>query len=369
VQRFFEVSVPGLLAANVERARGITGRCLFDVSDADSGRAQWILDFTTDPPAVVAGGALGADCQITLSAGALLDVIDDPPTAQVLAWQGRLQVGGDRTLMNHVTELLFPSSNHPNGVSAGYYASLSRLIPDPRLTFMNYGYAEDGDDFAWLTEADRPWQYSINLIRRTLDGIQVRGARVLDVGCGRGGPASYITRYLHPLSVTGLDASDDGIRFCQARHQHPALEFVHGDAESIPFDDASFDVVLNVESSHCYPSPARFLSEVARVLKPGGSFGYTDLFRPAELKVALMRLSDAPQLRIARGADITPQVVRAIELNRDSFAELLLSATDSKLRNMSLIANLVRTVNVQMYEQFARGQMHYYAWIMERADS
>jgi ubiquinone/menaquinone biosynthesis C-methylase UbiE len=367
VRRFFELTVPASLARNRDQTRQINGRCLFDVGDESSGAGQWIVDFTTDPPTVVASHAAETDCQIRLTAGDLLEVIDDPPTAQVLAWQGKLRVGGDQALMSRVTDLLFPWSNEHSRVSAGYYASLSRLIPDPRFTFMNYGYADDSDDFSGLSEADRTWRYAINMIRRTLDGTQIGGARVLDVGCGRGGAASYIARYLDPLSVTGLDASSDSIRFCRDRHPHPSLTFVHASAENIPVEDASFDVVLNVESSHCYPNRGRFLSEVERVLKPGGAFCYADVFRPTDLDDTHRLLSEIPNLHVLRMGDITAQVVRAIDLNRDSFAELLLSATDSKLRNMSLIANLVHTVNVQMYESFAAEQVQYYAWRIEKA--
>jgi ubiquinone/menaquinone biosynthesis C-methylase UbiE len=45
----------------------------------------------------------------------------------------------------------------------------------------------------------------------------------------------------------------------------------------MPFPDASFDAVINVESSHCYPSMGRFLSEVHRVLRPRGSLLFADL--------------------------------------------------------------------------------------------
>jgi SAM-dependent methyltransferase len=60
------------------------------------------------------------------------------------------------------------------------------------------------------------------------------------------------------------------------------VEFFEGDAESLPFGDQSFDVVINVESSHSYPRIDRFYSEVARVLVPDGAFLYTDLFSSAD---------------------------------------------------------------------------------------
>ena len=365
VREFFEQRAPALLTAKPEVARAINGRCLFDIADV-AGGAKWLVDFGTDPPSVRAGGGAPPDCQMSLSAAQFLQLVSDPAAGQVLAWQGMLRITGDPALLRRAGELLFPAPDGENASMGGYYTSISRLIRSPRLTFMNYGYADDGEQFHWCGEADWEWRYAINLIRRTLAGAQVAGARVLDVGCGRGGPASYIARCLDALEVTGLDASEDAIRFCRERHVHPGLQFVHGSAERLPFAGASFDVVLNVESSHCYPHPAQFFSEVTRVLVPGGTFCYTDILLPPQVARIEQLLSAMPALHVGPIADITPQVVRAIELNREAFAELMLTATDARLRNASLIANLVRTVNVDAHDRLRTGRVGYYTWSIKK---
>ncbi|GIS42930.1 MAG: hypothetical protein Ct9H90mP15_09700 [Candidatus Neomarinimicrobiota bacterium] len=51
----------------------------------------------------------------------------------------------------------------------------------------------------------------------------------------------------------------------------------------MPFDNDSYDVIINVESSHCYPSIPQFLSEVKRVLKPGGFFAWTEFVQRKQL--------------------------------------------------------------------------------------
>ena len=372
ISDFFAVRAPALLAAKRELARAIHGRCLFDVSDGRNGGDKWVVDFATDPPTIGAvealegGATVDADCHMTLTAEQFRELIDDPAAGQVLAWQRRLQVGGDPGMLRRVGELLFPGREGENISTSGYYAAINRLIPDPQLTFMNYGYVEEGEDFAWCDEADQPWRYAINLIRRALAGAEVAGARVLDVGCGRGGPASYLARRLGPLEVVGLDASEDGIRFCRERHVHSGLRFVQGSAEQLPFDAASFDVVLNVESSHCYLHPAAFFSEVARVLKPGGAFCYTDVLLPEGFERMQRLLSDVRELDVVSAANISPQVAHAIELNRPAFAALMQSATDGKLGNQGLIANLVRTVNIDAYDRLRAGQVGYYAWTIRR---
>jgi SAM-dependent methyltransferase len=365
VRRFFEERAPALLSAGRTAARGIDGRCRFDVDGAD----RWIVDFSTHPAtiAVVSGtDAIEADCQMSVTAEEFLELIADPAAGQVLAWQGRLRIAGDRTMLRRVGEVLFPGRAGENTAMTGYYASISRLIPDPRLTFMNYGYVEEGEDFAWCGEADWPWRYAINLIRRALVGVEVAGRRVLDVGCGRGGPASYVARCLDPAEVVGLDASQDGVRFCEEQHVHSRLRFNHGSAEELPFDDASFDVVLNVESSHCYLNPAAFFSEVARVLTPGGSFCYSDVLLPEQFERMQSLLSDTPGFSLRTKADISHQVARAIELNRPAFAALMQSATDGRLGNQSLIADLVRTINLDAYERLRTGRVGYYACTIEK---
>ena len=82
--------------------------------------------------------------------------------------------------------------------------------------------------------------------------------------------------HLKPAEYTGLDYNPDGVAYCNEHHKLPGLNFVHGNAEDLPFPDNSFDAVVNVEASHAYPTLSKFLSEVARVLKPGGDFLYAD---------------------------------------------------------------------------------------------
>ena len=89
------------------------------------------------------------------------------------------------------------------------------------------------------------------------------------------------------------------------------LSYVQADAENLPFDDASFDVVINVESSHCYPHIDRFLSEVRRVLAPGGCFGIVDFRKVDDGKMAAFEEKvrpDAAQLPLTR---LTPTAVAA----------------------------------------------------------
>jgi ubiquinone/menaquinone biosynthesis C-methylase UbiE len=192
---------------------------------------------------------------------------------------------------------------------------------------------------------------------------------VLDVGCGRGGPAAYVAGRLGAREVTGLDACADAIAFCQDRHRHPGLRFVHGHADRLPFEDASLDVVLNVESSHCYVDRPAFFAEVARVLRPGGAFCYADIFQGDELEQTRRWLAQRPQLRVGEPEDITAAVTRAIERHRAELAALLGSAVDPALENAAIIEHLIRAINGQIHENYASGRWRYYAWGIEKAET
>src|SRR5262249_47016225 len=77
--------------------------------------------------------------------------------------------------------------------------------------------------------------------------------------------------------ATGVDLSPEAVAFCQRTHRHPAIRFEIGDAEHLPFEAPSSDVVTNTESPHTSPTLRAFFAEVRRVLVTGGWFLYPDL--------------------------------------------------------------------------------------------
>jgi ubiquinone/menaquinone biosynthesis C-methylase UbiE len=119
---------------------------------------------------------------------------------------------------------------------------------------------------------------------------------------------------LGPASFTGLDLNPASIGKCLERHKLPGLDFVQGDAENLPFPDQSFDAVVNVEASHQYPHFPRFLSEVARVLRPGGHFLYTDSRRAPVIAEWEEALADAP-LRKVSERSIDAEAKRGLAAN------------------------------------------------------
>jgi ubiquinone/menaquinone biosynthesis C-methylase UbiE len=94
---------------------------------------------------------------------------------------------------------------------------------------------------------------------------------VLDIGCGGGTAIKLIAKAAVDGFVAGIDHSPEMVE--QARWRNAAamraghVEIVHGDAAALPYDDASFDKVIGVETFYFWPDPIQSLREVHRVLR------------------------------------------------------------------------------------------------------
>jgi ubiquinone/menaquinone biosynthesis C-methylase UbiE len=99
--------------------------------------------------------------------------------------------------------------------------------------------------------------------------------RVLDIGCGIGGPARYLAK-THGCHVTGIDLMEDFVDAARLLSERSGLahltEFQAGDAADLPFADASFDVVWSQNVVMNIADKQAFFGGIARVLKPGGIF-------------------------------------------------------------------------------------------------
>jgi len=96
------------------------------------------------------------------------------------------------------------------------------------------------------------------------------GARVLDVACGTGNTAIPLAR--RGCIVTGVDIAPNLLDQARARAaaEHLAIDFDEGDAEALPYGDATFDVVTTMFGAMFAPRPELVARECARVLRPGG---------------------------------------------------------------------------------------------------
>lgn len=207
------------------------------------------------------------------------------------------------------------------------YQFIARKWQADDWTFMNYGWLpEEGQGKLILEERDERDRYFIGLYHRLASELELTGKRVLEVGSGRGGGASWIARHYRPAEMTGLDFSPAAIVQSQKWHTGiDNLKFLEGDAENLPFPDASFDVVINVESSHCYGDMPRFVREVERVLRPGGQFGWVDM-RSVNMLEGTNRAFSQSSLILQCEDLLNEGVVRALNAAETRKAEIIAQA-------------------------------------------
>lgn len=156
----------------------------------------------------------------------------------------------------------------------------------PRYYLQNFHYQSGG----WLSdESAELYDYQVEVLfnggadamrRRALvplhhhlKGRRIAGCRLLDVACGTGRFLTFVKQNYPRLPVVGIDLSPPYLDRAR-RNLAPWswVELRQGQAEELPFDDASFDVVSCVYLFHELPRKvrARAAAEFARVLKPGG---------------------------------------------------------------------------------------------------
>lgn len=231
--------------------------------------------------------------------------------------------------------------------------------------FINYGFADlDGNaPRLLLHRGDEYHRYQIQLYDHVTRRSDLRGHWVLEVGCGRGGGASYVRRYLHPCAVVGVDFSRQAIEFCARRHRLPGVFFLTAEAEALPFAAETFDAVINVESSHCYACMEGFLSEVRRVLKPQGHLFFADLRSRYELPVLSQQLRRCG-LRIVHEEIITPNVLRALDLDNTRKHGLIDRWVSPLFRHS--MGNFLRLRGTPAYEALRKGHTAYVHYIARK---
>lgn len=251
-----------------------------------------------------------------------------------------------------------------------WYNRLAAKYGVENWTLMNYGYAPDPDKTTKTLElepADEPDRFCIHLYHHVVSPAELGGKHVLEVGSGRGGGASFLARYRKPEKMIAVDFSPEAVGLCKKRHAVPNLEFQVGDAEKLPFDDATFDAVVNIESSHCYGHIDRFYAEASRVLRSGGWFLYADFFTDEELPEIESKLSAAAGLTLIENEDITANVVAALTKDNERKRAMIAEVIPEKSR--PLFEEFAGVVDGKIFEQFEARTMIYKRFALRRAES
>ncbi len=157
-----------------------------------------------------------------------------------------------------------------------------RLAPDAvRSMFDRISPVYDAMNRTMTMGLDQRWR------RATVAAVVQPGDRVLDACCGTGDLAVAALQ-AGAATVTGLDFSERMLE--QARRKSTAIEWVQGDAEKLPFEDASFDAATVGFGVRNLADLERGLAELRRVLRPGGRVAILEITKPSGLLAAFYRL-------------------------------------------------------------------------------
>jgi ubiquinone/menaquinone biosynthesis C-methylase UbiE len=152
----------------------------------------------------------------------------------------------------------------------------------------------------WGSTYERSWMQ-----RRLFDPVhsavlqqaasRFKPANVLDIGCGSGRLLRKAHDFWPEAHLSGIDPAQNMLEV--ARHLTPGARFSIGSGEALPLEDASVDLAFSTISFHHWRDQAAGVREVARVLRPGGSFLLADFTLPTWLTWLYPRVHSAAQMR------------------------------------------------------------------------
>lgn len=162
--------------------------------------------------------------------------------------------------------------------------------------------------------------------------------RLLDIGCGNGLGLQASSELLRTEYALGIDLINKFVTNANCNfYIENKINYIQSDAENLPVENESFDIVTNLESSHLYPRIEYFFSEVERVLSSGGFFCYADVHVSNKRQTEKLEsfLKFAKNLKVIQRVNISKMVqdsiYRRIIVMEDKVYKNSTSKNDSRL--------------------------------------
>jgi ubiquinone/menaquinone biosynthesis C-methylase UbiE len=168
---------------------------------------------------------------------------------------------------------------------------------------------------------------------------------------------------MNPKSYIGLDMSKEVVKFNNKYHKMQGLSFVTGNAQELPFEDQSFDAIVNVESSRSYNDMDAFISEVHRVLRPKGYLLFADIRTEEENEQLRERFKKAG-LKVIKEENIIKNVVKALDLDSDRRCQLIKKKMPKMFHGFA--EEFSSTKGSKRYEEFSDGTMIYMQYVLQK---
>lgn len=263
-----------------------------------------------------------------------------------------------------------------SGISTkDYYSSMNQALRrlNEEYTMLHYPlYVKEGDSF--LEAQANLTNYCMSLLP------PVREKVLLEVGCGNGVQALYISKKYGPELIKGIDLNHGNIAIARNEAERKGMKgilFNVDDAHDLStVETDSVDFVINIESAFHYPDKSSFFRQVYRVLKPGGSFVIADILTRGRKRNRLkeywkkkmsyyhwpmshyeteLPLANFQDVRIS---DITSQVIRSFRSYRKWLREM-----KKKHFLEDLIMKLYYTIHVRLNIYLLRTSRQYCVFV------
>ncbi len=159
-------------------------------------------------------------------------------------------------------------------------------------------------------------RFRVALLEEWLNG-RLRGARVVDLGCGGGLMSAPLAE--RGASVVGVDLSHASLNAARGRGPNGACAFVRGDVRRAPLRAACADMVLLADVLEHLPDPAAALREAGRLVRPGGLVYVNTINRTARARLLAVALAEGLGL-VPRGTHDPALFIGPRELERQAAA-------------------------------------------------
>jgi ubiquinone/menaquinone biosynthesis C-methylase UbiE len=272
-------------------------------------------------------------------------------------------------------------SHAGSGSSSGnYYSSMNNALlrMNKVYTMLHYPlYRSDQDSF--LDAQTNLTDYCISLLP------SVEGKVLLEVGCGNGVQANYISEKYTPGRFKAIDLNEDNIKIARQEAETSGIqnvEFCIDDAHQLStVEDNSVDFLINIESAFHYPEKPDFLQQVYRVLKPGGSFVIADILttktRGNKLKdswkkkmsyhhwplESYMKELPGANFQAISFSDITPDIIRGFSCYKRWLRDM-----EKRHVVEDLFLKLYYTIHVRLNMYLLRTRRQYYVMVGKKPD-